>query len=161
MHPKNHHVVNSCKNIVLRKVIDLEELGSEEESMKKAEELIHAVEKVSHMLLSLLFLAGGMPGRGRESAFQTIQNSATGGQRSIFLYNGRVVLIPRYVKSEWTGSPKKFVSRFADVKTSDIFKSFMIFVFPLRCFLSHGMRKMKANWVENEASDIFLSRIAS
>ena len=140
MDPRNKGVMERCGNIIhgtIDRITGTQKIFQRRTDLKA---LMRKCHEISSLLQCCLVLVGGMPGRGRETAAQTICNTHAHGLRSIFLYGGSVVMIPPYSKGDWT-SKKKYgiVARFADCTSTFLFKMFMVLVVPVKRALHVGI----------------------
>jgi len=149
-HVANEDMGSMYDELVRTEILSLDDDASDVEMNQKVISILERIDDCSHLLLTLLTLVGGLPGRGRETAFQTICNTRSGIHRSIFLYNGRVVIIPGYKKNQWTSGGKCFVARVADSTTTELYKYFVLLLVPYRRYLQRGLLFCEGKGARNQ-----------
>ena len=123
---RNRNFVHRCQLWLANNVTGRVEGRKEQENqwMKKADE-------VHQLLLSLLHITGGGPGRGTEIASIMIRNRVH-IRRGIFFGGDEAVVYPTHCKTNaLRGEKMRSIFRFLDTETTFLLKSFFILIHPI------------------------------
>lgn len=110
---QNYPLVDECLEIVSARILKMCDSNLHNSLHSFAPVVRDRITKCSCKLFSLLIIIGGCPRKERKSAFMKVRNTKE-ERRSIFLFDSKLMMIPGYMKSDWTGSEKCFVARFAN-----------------------------------------------
>jgi len=148
-HPENAEIVDECKKsiqIAFDKMSHMED----EAALEEIQRLLDLIEKASSLLMAIIHLSGGSPGRGTEEGFQAVRN-LTHGMRGYFVIANRVASIPIFSKTRSMASGRmKVISRHPDKLSTKLYILFVLLAMPMRGAIRVSRLKEDASLKERE-----------
>lgn len=141
-HPSNKEFLHYCREWVLQNVLqhmDAEEMG----------EWIRRSYLVMDLLLAMIHLVGGAPGRGTELGSLQVRNSIA-VRRSVFVNGRNCMLAPVYCKTRSIkGGVVEPLVRYLDENSSNLLKLFLVLIRPwIIIWHTRDLRKMRTELKE-------------